>query len=110
MRTRWVLVAAPMLALIACGGGKDPLADLCVAEAAKRLEGQVYRLDEDEVVASKATAADGNLNFKGTVTLKPGTSGETRQTLDCIVAPAAGDTPARVIGFQFNVQGSGVAG
>lgn len=110
MRARlwWALVA--MLALQGCGGAKDPMADLCVAEAAKRLEGQVYRLDEEEVVKSKSTAADGNLTFKGTVILKPGTSGETTQTLDCTVAPAAGETPARVIGFQFNVQGSGVTG
>lgn len=110
MRTQWMWVAVSMLALQGCGGGKDPLADLCIAEAAKRLEGQVYRLDEASVTASKVEGSDGNVTFKGTVTLKPGTSGETQQALDCTVAPGAGDAPARVIGFQFTVQGSGVTG
>ncbi|MCE7931494.1 MAG: hypothetical protein DYH17_08970 [Xanthomonadales bacterium PRO6] len=103
-------MAVSVLALGACGGGADPLAQLCVNEAAKRLEGQVYRIDEGEIAGSKETGADGNVTFKGSVILKPGTSSESTQTLDCTVAPAAGDTPARVIGFQFNVQGSGVTG
>ena len=95
MRTQWMWVAVSMLALQGCGGGKDPLADLCIAEAAKRLEGQVYRLDEAELKASKADAADGNTTFKGKVILKPGTSGESMQTMDCTVAAAAGDAPAQ---------------
>lgn len=110
MRARCLWVFAAILALGACGGGEDPLAQLCVDEAAKRLEGQVYRLDEGEIAKSKETGADGNVNFKGSVILKPGTGGESTQTLECTVAPAAGDAPARVIGFQFNVQGSGVTG
>lgn len=108
MRTRWMWAAVSVLALQGCGGGKDPLADLCIAEAAKRLEGQVYRLDEAELTASKSNGADGNTTFKGKVILKPGTSGESMQTMDCTVAAAAGDAPARVIGFQFTVQGSGL--
>jgi len=108
MRAQWMWAAVSVLALQGCGGGNDPLADLCIAEAAKRLQGQVYRLDEAELKASKADAADGNTTFKGKVILKPGTSGESMQTMDCTVAAAAGDAPARVIGFQFTVQGSGL--
>ena len=110
MRSKFIGVASLALALAACGGGKDPLAQLCVDETAKRLEGQVYRLNEKALAGSKTEAADGTTNFSGEIILKPGTSGESKQTLDCTVAPASGDTPARIIGFRFNVAGSGLTG
>ncbi len=110
MRSKFIGVASLALALAACGGGKDPLAQLCVDETAKRLEGQVYRLDEKGLIASKTQGADGNAVYAGEIILKPGTSGESKQTLDCTVAPASGDTPARIIGFRFNVAGSGLTG
>jgi hypothetical protein len=109
MHAKIISVAGLALALSACGGGVDPLAQLCIDEAAKRLDGQVYRLDEKALSGSKKTAADGNATFTAELILKPGTSGEERQTLDCTVAPAAGDAPGRVIGFRFNVAGSGLA-
>lgn len=108
MLSKFIGIACLALTLSACGGGKDPLAQLCVDETARRLEGQVYRLDEKGLIASKSEAADGNAVYKGELTLKPGTSGESKQTLDCTVAPASGDTPARIIGFRFNVSGSGL--
>ena len=110
MRSKFIGVASLFLALSACGGGKDPLAQLCVDETAKRLEGQVYRLDEKALVANKAQSADGNTVYTGEITMKPGTSGESKQTLECTVAPASGDTPARIIGFRFNMAGSGLTG
>lgn len=110
MRSKFIGLAGLALTLAACGGGKDPLAQLCIDETASRLAGQVYRLDEKGLVASKSQAADGNAVFQGEIIFKPGTSGETKQTLDCTVAPASGDTPARVIGFRFNVVGSGLTG
>ncbi len=109
MHAKIVSVAGLVLALSACGGGMDPLAQLCADEAAKRLEGQVYRLDEKALSASKKAAADGNATFTAELILKPGTSGEQKQTLDCTVAPATGDAPGRVIGIRFTVAGSGLA-
>lgn len=110
MRCKFMGAAGLALALGACGGGKDPLAQLCVDEVAKGLDGQVYRLNEKALAGSKTEAADGTTNFSGEIILKPGTSGESKQTVDCTVAPAAGDAPARVIRFRFNVAGSGLAG
>lgn len=110
MRSKLIGVAGLALALSACGGGKDPLAQLCVEEVAKGLDGQVYRLDEKALAGSKTEAADGTATYSGEIILKPGTSGENKQTVDCTVAPAAADTPARVIRFRFNVGGSGLAG
>lgn len=110
MRSKFIGVACLALALSACGGGKDPQAQLCVDETAKRLQGQVYRLDEKALVANKTQSADGNTVYTGEITMKPGTSGESKQTLECTVAPASGDTPARIIGFRFNMAGSGLTG
>lgn len=108
MRSGLWMVMVATVALSACGGGTDPLATLCSQEAASRLSGQVYRLDEAKLSASKTTLADGNISFKAEVVFKPGTSGETRQTMDCRVADVSGDTPARVIDMSFNVSGSGL--
>lgn len=108
MHAKIISVAGLALALSACGGGVDPLAQLCADEAAKRLEGQVYRLDEKALSASKKMADDGNATFTAELILKPGTSGEERQTLECTVALPAGDAPGRIIGFRFNLAGSGL--
>jgi len=108
MQQKSIWVAVMALTLGACGGGKDPLAQLCVDEAAKGLEGQVYRLDEKQVAASKKTESNGNVFYSGDVILKPGTSGENKQTLECTVEPPAGDVPGRVIRFRFTVAGSGL--
>ncbi|HWS28322.1 MAG TPA: hypothetical protein VN259_17305 [Xanthomonadales bacterium] len=110
MRCKLIALASLTLALGACGGGKDPLAQLCVDEVAKGLAGQVYRLDEKALAGSKTEAADGSASFSGEIILKPGTSGENKQSVDCTVLPATADAPARVIRFRFNVAGSGLAG
>ncbi len=106
MRARLVGVIGALATLASCGGGKDPMADLCAQEAQGRMSSQIFRLDEAKLAASKAQGSGGNFEYKGEVILKPGTSGEEMQTFDCTVAPAAGDAPARVIQFRFNYQGS----
>ena len=100
MRARFVWMLGMMLALSACGGGADPGTGLCAAEAKTRMGDQVFRLDES--LLTKETQPDGNLKYRGEVKLNPGTPRETTQTFDCMVAPASGNTPARVINFQFN--------
>lgn len=109
MRSKLITIAGLAFALTSCGGGVDPLAQLCIDEAVKGLEGQVYRLDEKQLSASKKTEANGNVAFTAEVILKPGTSGEFKQTLDCIVEPGSDAAPARVIRFRFNVSGAGLA-
>lgn len=106
MRARLVGVIGAVLSLSACGGGKDPMSDLCAKEAEQRLSGQVFRLDEAKLAASKAAGSGGNFEYTGEVTLKPGTSGEEIQTFDCTVVPGVGEGPPRVIQFRFNYQGS----
>jgi hypothetical protein len=106
---RILMVAGCTLAMSACGGGKDPLAQLCVDEAVKGLGGQVYRLDEKLLAKSKTPGENGSFVFTGEIILKPGTSAEFKQTMDCIVEPAAGEAPARVIRLRFNVSGAGLA-
>jgi len=96
-----------MALLVSCGGD-DPGAALCVAEAAKRLDGQVYRLDEKGLASSRKEEADGNLMYSGELLLKPGTGAEQKQRYDCKIAPATADSPARVLGVQFNVEGTGI--
>lgn len=110
MRAKIIGIAGLVLTLSACGGAKDPQAELCVEEAARRLDGQVYRMDEKKLAASKTALADGNFNYKGEIILKPGTSGEAKQTLDCTVAPAEGETPPRIRDLKFIMEGSGLTG
>ncbi len=109
MHARVLLVSGVALMMTGCGGGKDPVVQLCVDEAAKGLDRQVYRLDEKLLAKSKQVAENGNVTFTGEIILKPGTSGENKQTFDCIVEPATAEAPARVIRFRFNVTGSGLA-
>jgi len=106
MRVRLLLI--PAMALLASCGGDDPGAALCVAEAAQRLDGQVYRLDEKALASSRKEEADGNLMYSSELLLKPGTGAEQKQRYDCKVAPATADSPARVLGVQFNVEGTGI--
>lgn len=106
MRVRVLLI--PVAGLLASCGGDDPGAALCIAEAASRLGNQVYRLDEAGLVASRKEEADGNLTYSGELLLKPGTGAEQKQRYNCKVAPATADSPARVVGVEFNVEGTGI--
>jgi hypothetical protein len=109
MRARLVGVIVTLATLASCGGGNDPMASLCAKEAQGRMSSQIFRLDEAKLAASKTAGSEGTFQYKGEVILKPGTSGEERQTFDCTVAPAVGDAPPRVIRFQFNYLGSSSA-
>lgn len=110
MHAKIIGIAGMALTLSACGGAKDPQAQLCLDEAARRLDGQVYRLDEKKLAASKTATESGNSSYKVEIILKPGTSGEIKQTLECTVAPPEGDTPARIRDLQFVMEGSGLTG
>lgn len=105
MRWQWGLL---VVTLAGCGGGGDGEVSLCIEEAKRRLDGQVYRLDEKALASSKTTEADGTLTFNGEVTLKPGSSQEEKQTFVCMIAPASGDAPARVLNFQIRWSGAGL--
>ncbi len=105
---RMCVLLIPVVGLLASCGGDDPGAALCIAEAAQRLNGQVYRLDESGLASSRKEETDGNLTYSGELLLKPGTGAEQKQRFDCKVAPATADSPARVLGVQFNVEGTGI--
>lgn len=100
MRAQFLWVLGMALFLSACGGGADPGTSLCAEKAKEGLAGQVFRLDES--LLTKEAQPDGNIKYRGEVKLNPGTPREATQTFDCMVAPANGSTPARVINFQFN--------
>ena len=55
MRGRFFGLVVAAIAISGCDGGKDPLAELCVSEAAGRLQGQVYRLDEAKLTARRSS-------------------------------------------------------
>ncbi len=104
---RWIgFVMA--IGLVGCGGGDRDAVRLCVEEAKQRLAGQVYKIDEPALAKSQTSEADGTLTFSGDLVLKPGTSAEEKQTFICTVAPAAGESPARVLNFQVRWSGSGL--
>jgi hypothetical protein len=86
--------------LVACSSPNR--SELCVDEANRRLQGQVYRLDTAALEQNETKNADGTLVFRGTVVLKPGTTKEETQSIECVVAPDADGAPVRVVGFRFD--------
>jgi|CXWL01.1.fsa_nt_gi hypothetical protein len=99
---RYGVVLASIL-LASCGSSKR--GELCVNETNRRLEGQVFRLDEKALHASEQAGADETLVFRGSVVLKPGTSSEITQTIECVVATNAEGVPDRVLNFRFDWSG-----
>jgi hypothetical protein len=96
-----VILASILLA--SCGPSKR--GELCVSETKRRLEGQVFRLDEEALHSSEQAGANGTLVFRGSVVLKPGTGGETAQNIECVLATNAEGLPDRVVNFRFDWSG-----
>lgn len=107
MRARTTAVLLVVLAGTGCGGS-SPEADLCLGMVAERMSGRVYEVNASKVARSQQAQPDGSLKFAGEVVLQPGTSAEVKQTFDCTVAPASDGAGPRVIGFQFNISGTGL--
>ena len=103
---RLVAAVAVTAVLAGCGGGgaagqADAAANACEAYAKSQLGDKTYTLDKAVLAQSMTTAADGSRQLKGPIVVDPGTSGESKQTLECSVRFVEGKDAPDVLKMQF---------
>ena len=101
-----VAAMAATAMLVGCGGGGEggqsaAAAEACDAYAKSQLGDKTYTLDKDVLAKSMVHAADGSIQLKGPIVINPGTSGESKQTLECAVRFADGKATPDVLKMQF---------
>jgi ABC-type glycerol-3-phosphate transport system substrate-binding protein len=101
-----LVAAMAVTALLAgCGGGgggqASAAADACEAYAKSQLGDKTYTLDKAALAKSMIAAADGSNELKGPIVIDPGTSSESKQTLECSVRFVAGKDTPDVLKMQF---------
>lgn len=106
-----IAMVLPLMALAACsdnagvGGGGGSKAELaataCDTYAKGQLEDKSYKLDHAELAKSMADAGDGASLLRAPITIEPGLSSESKQTLECRVRFVAGKDAPDVINMQF---------
>lgn len=104
-----VLAICVLALLSACGGadkgstgGKNELAaQACDAYAKGQLGDKTYKLDHAVLAASMVSEPDGSMGLKGPITVEPGRSTESVQTLECNVRFVEGKDLPDVIKMQF---------
>jgi len=97
------IAAAALLA--GCGGGggdqASAAADACEAYAKSQLGDKAYTLDKAVLAKSMTTATDGSKQLRGPIIVDPGTSAESKQTLECSVRFVDGKPAPDVLKMQF---------
>ena len=104
-----IAIMLVLMALAACsdkagsgGGSKADLAAMaCDAYAKGQLEDKSYQLDDAELAKSMADAGDGASLLRAPITIEPGLSSESKQTLECRVRFVDGKDAPDVINMQF---------
>ncbi len=104
-----VLILATLL-LAACGGSgpgasaasrNELAATACEDYAKGKLEDKTYKLDHAALAASMKDASDGPSTLSTPITIEPGRTAESKQTLECSVRFVAGKPAPDVISLQF---------
>lgn len=108
---KYVVLALMLLTVAACGdkggkagGGNSPgelAATACETYAKGQLAEKSYQLDHAALAKSMADAGDGASILKAPITIDPGLSSESKQSLECTVRFVAGRDAPDVINLQF---------
>ncbi len=105
---RLVMAMAVTALLAGCGGAggggssKNELAaTACDAYAKNQLADKTYELDQATLAASMADIGDGSNSLKAPITIEPGRSTESKQTLECTVRFVPGKEQPDVLKMQF---------
>jgi hypothetical protein len=108
MVIRAIPVVMLALAATGCGGkgagGGGPGAEAakaCEASAKQQLGDKSYAFDAAAYGATMQAQPDGSQLLKGPITIEPGLSTESKQTLECAVRFAPGKTLPDVLRVQF---------
>ena len=102
-----VLAIAVSAVLAGCGGGgsgssKNELAaTACDVYAKGQLGDKIYKLDHAALASSLADAGDGSNFLHTPITIDPGLSSESKQTLECTVRFVPGKEQPDVLKMQF---------
>ena len=104
-----VVAITLLVALSGCGGAggggasskNDLAAQACDAYAKGQLADKTYKLDHAVLAASLVADSDGSMSLKGPITVEPGRSTESVQTLECNVRFVEGKELPDVIKMQF---------
>jgi hypothetical protein len=85
------------------GGGtpNELAATACEAYARGQLAEKTYQLDHAALAKSLAQAGDGAQILRAPITIDPGLSSESKQTLECTVRVVPGKDTPDVINLQF---------
>lgn len=97
-----------LLVLVACaqknaaGSSQNELAaTACEAYAKGQLPDKTYQLDHAELARSMTGGSDGTQLLKAPITIDPGLSSESKQSLECTVRFVEGKPAPDVINMQF---------
>lgn len=102
-----VLAITVSTLLAGCGGGdsassKNELAaNACDVYAKGQLGDKTYKLDHAALASSLADAGDGSSFLHTAITIDPGLSSESKQTLECSVRFVPGKEQPDVLKMQF---------
>ena len=100
-----VAAMAATALLVGCGGGgagkAEAAASACDVYAKSQLGDKTYSLDQAELAKSMTPSSDGSMQLKGPIVVEPGTSSESKQTLECSVRFTDGKETPDVLKMQF---------
>lgn len=104
MRIRILFLLGCVLALGACGGGRnDNAAAACNAEIGKRMNGRSFSLDLKDMAAHAKTEAADTVLLTSTIVMDKGLPSEDKQSFECRVRfDAAGNAGVLYLQFNFN--------
>lgn len=104
------LVALALLVpmLVACSekeavvtSQNEQAATACETYAKGQLDDKTYQLDHAALATSMAAGSDGVFLLKAPITIDPGLSSESKQSLECTVRFVEGHPAPDVINMQF---------
>lgn len=97
-----------LLMLVACGkketaasSPNELAATACETYAKGQLADKTYQLDHAALATSMDAGSDGVFLLKAPITIDPGLSSESKQSLECTVRFIAGNPAPDVINMQF---------
>jgi hypothetical protein len=100
-----VAAMAATALLVGCSGGSagkaDAAATACDSYAKSQLGDKTYSLDKAALAKSMTAAPDGSMQLKGPIIVEPGTSAESKQSLECSVRFTEGKEAPDVLKMQF---------
>ncbi len=99
---RYLMAAAMLAMLAACGGGTNDKSIATCEQALKdKAQGKKYTINEAELKASAKSNAEGEVTITGEVIFFPGLPREAKQHFACTTRVVEGKSELDVISFSL---------